>query len=208
MKEYCKIDLLSPTPIVCTAIHDGHMFSDAHKKITALSDSERLQEEDPFTGEWAKISDNQIIGKRSRFEFDLNRAPEKAIYVLPSDAWGLNLWKKPLPEKMQKETMEKYSEIYREIHNGINDLIQRFGKIVILDIHSYNHRREGPHAAPENPENNPEVNIGTGTMNRDYWAPVVDRFMNELQGYNFQGRKSGCKRKYKISRGLFPLMDT
>ena len=204
MKEYCIIDLNSPTPIVCTAIHDGHKFSDAHKNITALSDSERLQEEDPFTREWAKISDNQIIGKRSRFEFDLNRAPEKAIYVLPSDAWGLNLWKKPLPAKLQEETMRQYADIYKEIHNSLYNLIQRFGKIVILDIHSYNHRRGGPEAAPEDPANNPEVNIGTGTMDREYWAPVVDRFINDLQGYDFQGRKLDVRENVKFRGGYFP----
>ena len=35
-----------------------------------------------------------IAGLDSRFEYDLNRAPETAIY---EDAWGKQLWHSPLP---------------------------------------------------------------------------------------------------------------
>ena len=43
--------------------------------------------------------------------------------------------------------------------------------IVVFDLHTYNHRRNGPDGPPADPAGNPQVNIGTGTMNRDRWAP-------------------------------------
>jgi hypothetical protein len=51
---------------------------------------------------------------------------------------------------------------------------------VVLDIHSYNHRRDGADA-PEAPgEDNPEVNVGTGSLDRERFGLVVDAFMDSL----------------------------
>lgn len=204
MNEYCVIDLDSATPIVAAAIHNGHKLSKHQARITALTERERFREEDPYTGIWTKISGNRIVGQRSRFEFDLNRAPEKAIYILPADAWGLNLWEKPLSDKVIEQTLQQYTSIYQEIYEGLSNLIQRHGKIVILDLHSYNHRRGGPDAPPDHPELNPEINIGTGTMDREYWAHVVDRFISDLRSYEFQGKNWDIRENVKFRGGYFP----
>jgi hypothetical protein len=35
---------------------------------------------------------------------------------------------------------------------------------------------------------NPQINVGTGTMrDRDRWERVIDRFMDDLTGYDFPG---------------------
>jgi hypothetical protein len=47
---------------------------------------------------------------------------------------------------------------------------------VVFDLHTYNHRREGPDTPPAEEVGNPEVNLGTGTMDRRKWAPIIDRF--------------------------------
>jgi N-formylglutamate deformylase len=204
MKESCIIELNSISPIVTAAIHDGHQLSEDHDRLFALSEIERLREEDPFTGIWAKISDNHIVARRSRFEFDLNRSPERAIYLLPSDAWGLNVWKTEPPEEITQNALKQYTATYERIHVGLSNLIEKFGKIVILDLHSYNHRRKGADAAPDDPQLNPEINIGTGTMDRNYWAPLVDRFITELRGIDIQGRKLDVRENIKFRGGYFP----
>ena len=85
-------------PLVATAIHSGHALDDKIEKISGLSDAERLPEEDPFTDLWTAVTGNRIIVHHSRFEVDLNRPREKAVYLEPEDAWGLNVWKtKPSP---------------------------------------------------------------------------------------------------------------
>ena len=61
MNESCVIELKSNSPIVTTVIHDGHQLSVDHLRMFALSEIERLREEDPFTGVWAKMSDNHIV---------------------------------------------------------------------------------------------------------------------------------------------------
>lgn len=204
MKEYCHIHLNSPSPLVTAAIHDGHKLSHDLAQNSALTEAERLREEDPHTGVWAMISENHIIGQRSRFEFDLNRSPEKAIYVVPADAWGLNLWKKEPSEQSIANTLERYTAIYQRIHKGLSSLIEKQGKIVILDLHSYNHRRGGPDAEYDDAQLNPEINVGTGTMDRVYWASVVDRFMDELGSIDFRGKRFDVRENIKFKGGFFP----
>ena len=204
MNEFCVIELDSPSPIVTAAIHNGHKLSEKRSRISALTEKERFREEDPYTGFWGKLSGNHIVSQRSRFEFDLNRAPEKAVYIHPSDAWGLTLWKKELSEDLIAQTLKQYHSIYEEIRQGLEGLIERFGKIVILDLHSYNYRRGGPEAPPDDPELNPEINMGTGTMDRDYWAPVVERFMEDLKAFKFQGRSWDIRENIKFRGGYFP----
>ncbi len=76
-------------PIVATAIHDGHELRPDVANLVALSDSDRLREEDPFTGIWTTIVGSRMVCSRSRFEVDLNRPRATAVYKKPEDAWGL-----------------------------------------------------------------------------------------------------------------------
>ena len=78
-------------PLVAAPVHDGHALHDEVAAIMALSDLGRLREEDPFTGGWTAIAPTRIIGRRSRFEVDLNRPRDKAFYRRPEDAWGLDV---------------------------------------------------------------------------------------------------------------------
>lgn len=204
MNEYCTIQLGGTLPLITTAIHNGHKLDDQLLDLSGLSDLVRLMEEDPFTGLWAKQSMNHIIALRSRFEFDLNRPPEKAIYINPEDAWGLNLWKTKPSEIQLAESLSRYSGIYKDIYKGMNKLIKKHGKIVILDFHSYNYRREGPDGPQADVALNPEINLGTGTMDREYWAPVVDRFIEDLKNVNYHGRTLDIRENIKFKGGYFP----
>ena len=86
MRELISIKLYGKIPLVAAAIHNGHRLSENVSGHCTLNASDRLREKDPFTGIWTDITDNQIITRYSRFEFDLIRPPENAIYLMPSDA--------------------------------------------------------------------------------------------------------------------------
>ena len=81
---------------------------------------------------------------------------------------------------------DAYYSMLRHVLRGLED---RHGCFVVLDIHSYNHRRGGPDAPPSDPETAPEINIGTFSMNRERWAHVVDPFMATLRAFEFRGRQ-------------------
>ena len=189
--------------IITAAIHDGHAVRDNVKTLLAISDAARLTEEDPCTGDWASISSTSIVGKRSRFEFDLNRPREKAIYLHPADSWGLRVWHSELPGELVEESRQLYDDFYSEVKRLIDALLTQHPHVLIYDLHTYNHRRKGPYAAHDDAELNPEVNVGTGTMDRMRWGKVVDQFLSELRGYNFLGRKLDVRENVKFFGGHF-----
>jgi hypothetical protein len=191
-------------PIIATAIHDGHKIREEVMKSFSIDESSRLREEDPFTGQWTSVANNRIIVRTSRFEMDLNRSREKAVYIKPEDAWGLNIWKKSPGTDVVNRSLAKYDSFYSEVYEIFMDLKRRFGKFVVFDLHSYNHRREGPDVQPADPTLNPEVNIGTGTMDRKRWERVIDRFIKDLSDYDYLGRKLDVRENIKFFGGQFP----
>ena len=167
-------------------------------------DDGQLREEDPFTAEMAQVAPTRIIGLRSRFEVDLNRARDKAVYQKPEDAWGLNVWQEKLSEEIVTRSLAQYDDFYCEVAVLMNDYAQQFGKFVVFDLHSYNHRREGADGPEADKSENPEVNIGTGSLDRARWAPVIDALIKSLRSYDFGGRQLDVRENVKFQGGEFP----
>src|SRR5690606_19522000 len=95
-------------PIFALAIHDGHQLADQLTPIMNLSESERLREEDPFTGMLTDIDTNRLVVKTSRFQVDLNRSIQDAVYLRPDQAWGLQVWKEAPTKMMLTELQRSY----------------------------------------------------------------------------------------------------
>jgi hypothetical protein len=167
----------------------------------ALADAERLREEDPFTAGWTSIAENRLVGSQSRFEVDLNRPREKAVYLHPEDAWGLHVWKEPPPPEVIDGSLAVYDAFFEEARRLFTGLERRFGRFVVFDLHTYNHRREGPGGPIADVNGNPEVNLGTGTMDRDRWTPVVERFLKELSAFDFLGRQLDVRENVRFRGG-------
>ena len=186
-------------PLVAIAIHGGHQVRDEVASLFAIDDASRLREEDPFTGEWTAIAENRIIVDTSRFEVDLNRVRDKAVYIEPKDSWGLAVWKeRPGPEVIDRSLAE-YDSFYAHLHKVFSKLKNKHGKFIVYDLHAYNHRHNGPNGALADSEKNPEVNVGTGTMkDRALWAPIIDRFIGDLSGYDYCGRHLDVRENVKF----------
>ncbi len=163
-------------PLVVTAIHNGHLIRPVLNAYINLSAKQRLREEDPYTGALAAIFPDNIVGNYSRFEVDLNRSRNKAIYLKPEDAWGLHVWRESLPQDEVQESLLKYDNFYAVVEEYLQEIIDHHGFVIIYDLHSYNHRRGGPQSQPADPEQNPEINLGLGNMNLEKWRPVIDTF--------------------------------
>ena len=190
-------------PIVAAAIHDGHFVRDNLRALLALSDSARLTEEDPCTGSWTEVFSTRIVGLRSRFEVDLNRPRDSAIYLHPADAWGLKVWNKELPDQLVRESLQLYDGFYEEVRRLLSGLVAEHKRLVVYDLHTYNHRRSGPYAEFDDANLNPAVNLGTGTMDRRRWSKVVDRFMAELRNFSFPGLELDVRENVKFLGGHF-----
>jgi N-formylglutamate amidohydrolase len=177
-------------PVIATAIHDGHELRSEIAAQMSLGDLDQLREEDPFTGEAVRGVARHIIAHRSRFEFDLNRDSQSSVYRTPADCWGLEVWKvDTLPDDVVRRSVDLHSQYYRMLTNLLDDVADRHERFLLIDVHSYNHRRDGPQSAPTPQEAAPDINIGTFSMPRDEWAFLVDPLMAEMAEYNFNGRR-------------------
>jgi len=176
------------SPIVATAIHDGHAVRSELEGIYELSSDERLREEDPFTASMIRDVPNRITFHRSRFEIDLNRARDGAVYLKPEQAWGLKVWREALTPNHVETSLQLHDDYYDMLRTMLSGIERRHGKFVVLDLHSYNHRREGPDGAPTDPAKAPDINIGTISMDRQRWAPVVDALMDHFRSFPINGK--------------------
>ncbi|MEO7244972.1 MAG: N-formylglutamate amidohydrolase [Rubrivivax sp.] len=174
-------------PVVATAIHDGTGLRSEVQAMIALPAADRVREEDPYTGQAILDVPTHVIAGRSRFEVDLNRACPDAVYLAPEQAWGLNVWKRPLEDSVVRRSLHIHRAFYAMLGQLLDGLIAEHGRFIVLDVHSYNHRRAGP-AAPATPSQQaPDINIGTHSMPRAHWAPLLDSLMQTMRGFDYLG---------------------
>ncbi len=185
-------------PVMATALHAGHELRAELLPLIALDEAERTREEDPYTDYWVKVVPTWLVPTRSRFEVDLNRPREDAVYLRPEMAWGLHLWKHPLRDSTAERSRREYDAFYRELHGLLHGLARHYRHFAVFDLHAYNYRREGPRAAPADPQANPEVNVGTGSLDRARFGRLVDRFMEDLRRFDFLGRHLDVRENIKF----------
>ena len=172
-----------PSPIVAAALHDGHDLRPELHRFVAVPDDDRRREEDPYTGWLTNIVSTRVIAHRSRFECDLNRPPDQAVALDPRDSWGLRMWKEPLPLPLVRGSQFLHAAFYSSLRELFTSIEARYGRFAVLDIHAYNHRRGGPDAPPDDPAGNPDVNVGTRSVDRSRWGRLVDRFIADLSAH-------------------------
>ncbi|MBD8022855.1 N-formylglutamate amidohydrolase [Microbacterium gallinarum] len=167
---------------VATAIHNGHDVRPDLAAEFALPEPDRLREEDPHTDRIGALIPARVVVNRSRFEVDLNRARDEAVYRSSEDAWGLEILQDPpLADDLVAGSLDVYDSFYAELGRRLDEVAAR-GPFVVFDVHSYNHRRDGADADPAPAGENPEVNVGTGSLDRDRFGGVVDVFIDALHG--------------------------
>ncbi len=189
-------------PLIGVALHAGHNLRSEIVPLLAIDEAARFREEDPYSDYWTLACGTQLLTLRSRFEADLNRPREEAVYRTPEDAWGHRIWKEAPSEAVVAGSLAEHDRFYHELEQDLRAVERQVGRFVVLEFHSYNHRRDGPEAPPADIADNPEINIGTGALDRSFWAPVIDRFIVELAGFDFLGRHLDVRENVKF-RGRY-----
>ncbi len=188
-------------PVVATAIHAGHELRDDVAALMKLAEADRLREEDPFTDRWVDVAANRMVVHRSRFEVDLNRPREKAVYRVPDDAWGLDVWQTEPPDEVIAGSLDLYDRFYAELGELCDQIVETHGRVVVLDLHSYNHRRLGPDQPVDDPELNPEINLGTKSIEAASWQPVVEAFSATMRDVPFYDGHLDVRSNVKFTGG-------
>lgn len=169
-------------PYICGAVHDGHQFRKSLWENCLHSEYERWYEEDPCTREMVQSHPIVIAGCDSRFEYDLNRAPDTAIYT---DAWGKQLWKSPLAEAEKKHSLQKHHTFYKVTHALVQQLEKKYGKVIVFDMHSYNWKRWEREI--------PTWNLGTINIDTQRYGPIIGAWRDRLKNMGLpNGITSSC----------------
>ena len=188
------------SPLVAVAVHAGHELRPEIADVMALDDATRRREEDPGTDRLTSIAPTRVTVNRSRFEVDLNRPRDHAVYARPEDAWGLQVWRGSLPADLAEGSFAIHDAFYAALAEHL-DAVAEGGRFVVLDLHSYNHRRAGVGAPPEPEADNPEVNVGTGSIDRARWASLVDRFITDLAQQAVDGHRLDVRENVRFRGG-------
>lgn len=176
--------------LIATSIHAGHDLRPEVADLMVLDEADRFREEDPFTDTIASRAPARVVVHRSRFETDLNRVREKAVYRRPDDCWGLDVWSSgDLPDDIYRGSLEVYDSFFEALAEKLDEVAAR-GTFVLYDIHSYNHRRDGAHVDPAPMHGNPEVNLGTGSVDLERFGPVVEAFRHTMIEKGFDIREN------------------
>ena len=154
---------------ICGAVHDGHQFRKSLWENCLHTEYDRWYEEDPCTREMVITHPIVISGCDSRFEYDLNRAPENAIY---EDAWGKKLWRNPLPKNEFKKSLDKHHIFYEVVHALVTQLEKIYGRAIVFDMHSYNWKRWDREV--------PTWNLGTSNIDNSRFGETVSSWGSKL----------------------------
>ncbi|CAM3585577.1 flavohemoglobin expression-modulating QEGLA motif protein [Parendozoicomonas haliclonae] len=164
-------------PFLATAVHAGHNLRSELIKKCALTEEERIYGEDLFTDELISAFPITLSVLDSRYEYDLNRAPEQAVY---HEAWGKMVWRRPLTERQKQASLEKHARYYRILKALLGTLNSIYGNSFLLDLHTYNYKRLT--TLDSFSETIPVFNIGTWRMNTSRWGSTLAAFESRLCG--------------------------
>lgn len=188
------------SPFWAFAIHDGHQIDPTIVPFVRLDDGERAREEDAHTSFMAELPGvNQVFVSTSRFQLDLNRTEKDAVYLRPEQAWGLNVWKDPLPASILHQLHQDHRNFYQQIDQQIRQTIDTHGFFIVFDIHSYNAQRIDEKQSVDK-EENPQINLGTD-YNHQKWRPVIDAFIDTVRERQLLGQPIDIRENIKFKGG-------
>lgn len=170
-------------PFVCAAIHNGGNLREDLRGKCALNKFERWYEEDPFTGLFISALPIRLVCHASRYEFDLNRHPQEAIY---DEAWGKQVWQQSLSKEEKNVSIKRHNNFYVVLDELLKVLTKKHGACLVYDIHSFNFRRIEK-------ESIPVFNVGTTEILSKKFRPHINSWLDELQKIKLPGISTTAK---------------
>jgi hypothetical protein len=114
------------------------------------------------------------------------------------------VWRESLPEEILERSLAERDLFYDSMRALFESMTREHGRFIVLDLHSYNHRRGGPGAPPADQEENPDVIVATNTMtDRSRWAGIIDRLITDMRSFEFPAGKIDVRENVKFGGGNF-----
>ena len=180
------LSLQSCVPYLATSLHHSHQVRASLRKKMKINDEERRYEEDVAMDRFLDSFPITLAANISRFECDLNRAPPDALYRHPSQAWNLDIWREPPAEADYEQSIQKWRTFDQTLELFWQHVLGEYGFGVIFDFHSYNYQRQ--HSSQHwSTDEKPVINLGTHHIDREYFAPLIDLFIQKLRRIELAG---------------------
>jgi N-formylglutamate amidohydrolase len=160
-----RFDHREPSMIIGVAPHWSHRIRDEVEPKLLIDDALRLYDEDPYTERFLGPFATVLSPNQSRYEVDVNRPPDLALYTHPDRAWGQWVWGDDLDRFERERSLELWYEFHHFLDAAVVDAIGRFGRAVLFDIHSYNYQRSGRVDWRDDPA--PTINLGSAHLRLD-----------------------------------------
>lgn len=191
-------------PIIGSAIHSGHELRSAIKNLIGLSETALFHEEDPLTEFFTAMYDNRIVQVTSRFEFDVNRNPQKSVYQCPADCWGLAVYPNGIDPQEIQISQKKYQYFYEQLEEHIKAMINKFPKVFIWDFHSFNNRdREDISSENDFSEDQvPDICIGYSNVN-PMFKTMIQKVTDQIKAEDFFGKSLSVAYNHPFPGGYF-----
>lgn len=170
-------------PKIAVAIHSGHTIREELLSFMALPPDQRMFEEDTGTDYMIQGQPNALWGLESRAVYDLNRAPDMALPLVPEKFWGTRVYKKAPEPQMNDTSLASYDDFYLFLGTLITHMLETFGYCIVYDIHSYNISRQKAKGF----EDPPVFNLGTAMLDRSKWKHHIDTWLENLSAIRLPG---------------------
>ena len=182
-----RFSLREPSGMLGVALHSGSTVRPEMQQIMGVTRQQRFLEEDPYTDRFVKDFPMHLVALDSRFEYDLNRELEGAIYPYGEKKWGLQVWKRPLTGEEREKTYLKHKEFHEFLEVIIEHILEYHRIAVVFDIHSFCYQRE--RRLEWWKDEHPEINLGTSSIDRTHFAPLIDRFLERISRTTINGHR-------------------
>ena len=158
----------------------------------SLADLDRLREEDPFTG--ACGVRRALAHHRPPLALRIRPQPRpmtKRSIARPSNAGASKCGRRRTRcRRWSTRSLALHARILPDARRTCSTACaERHGRFVVIDVHSYNHRRDGPDGEATPQDDAPDINIGTFSMPRDQWAFLLDPLIEAMRDFDFNGRQ-------------------
>jgi len=176
--ESCEFHFQKPTFYAGIAMHTGRRIRPEIVDALLVGEPDRLREEDTFADYFIGDLPIRIVALDSRFEYDLNRGANSAIYPFEKEKWGMKIWKRELSRDERRLSILKHREFHSIIDIVTNYMLRQNRYAVIFDMHTFCYQREEKRLWFKDPK--PEINLGSKPVNRTLFNEVIDNYILDL----------------------------
>ena len=180
----CEFHFDKPSFHAGVVMHAGSRIRPELSDALSVKKADRFREEDPYMDAFIRDFPIRIIALDSRFEYDLNREPHRAIYPFGQPKWGLKVWNRELTRDERMLSLRKHREFHDLVDLVTRYLLQQNRYALIFDLHSYCYQRKKQHTWFDDPK--PEINLGTKPVNKKLFRKAIERFLEDLSGVRIE----------------------